>query len=321
MAHPLSIGDTLNEGVLFALKKWASVVKFIWLPIVLMIAMFIGAGAIVLDVSVLASLDETSALSEFRDLFRWPLSVVGLLFFAVYILGSIFYCGAVASIYRFAALGENPPGIFQLRADGPAVRVFLAGIILGLINFAVWLLALGAAFAISGLSLVGIVDVLKEVFSTFETLDTDNGSAVASDSNALVLGLLGAFALAMLIAVVPVIYINVKLTTFLPSAAVENRLALGDSFALTKGQFWQVFGALLLALLVVMGTSIVFQIVSMIVDVIGGVLSIFGGDGGIVFAAIFVIVFMVAGSYFQIFLTGFQTVIPAIIYRRLKTGA
>ena len=72
----------------------------------------------------------------------------------------------MASVYRLVALGEERPGLFHLRFDGPAVRVFWALIISGVISMVIWLIALAIALAAGGL---GFGDYFRDMGEFFMT--------------------------------------------------------------------------------------------------------------------------------------------------------
>ncbi|MGZ9115123.1 MAG: hypothetical protein ACXW3K_10920 [Brevundimonas sp.] len=82
---------------------------------------------------------------------------------------------------------------------------------------------------------------------------------------AAIAGLLGFFAVTCLF-----IWLCVRLSLAVPITVAENRFAFFDSFNLTKGRFWPLFGMAVLAVVMVLLVELLSSIVSMPLGIISG---------------------------------------------------
>jgi hypothetical protein len=133
-------------------------------------------------------------------------------------------------------------------------RTALASIVLGLLSIFVWALLTGA--------------ITRAVVS-----DAAGGRAELSDSYRFAAGLalpiiwVGllaglAIGLGFVLFIIPGIFLLVKFCACVPALVVENRhgtSALGRSWELTKGFWWHVFGALVLAWLISLVAGAILQ--------------------------------------------------------------
>lgn len=317
MSTKLPVGETINEAFQFGLHRWGAVLRFGWLPVVVSMVVFLATALLIIDFSAFPAYDvELESSEELGDILRFPAPVAAIIGLAAYILVFLLMSGVLASIYRLAALGEDRPGVFQLRMDGPAKRVFFALIILALINLIVWVVSLNIGLSVRGSS-------WEELFSGFRHLvalpaATDsNGGALIGNEEAL--GWFQAYFYSSLIAIIPLIYVNVKLVPFVAGSAAENRLWLIGSFVKTTGHFWSLIGISILMVLLIIVIAIAFQLVMMIVQLLSVALIALGSGftilGGILIFAIFP-----ASIWYSGFVYALQFGVQGIIYRRLKTG-
>jgi hypothetical protein len=318
MSQKLPVGDVLNEAVQFGLHRWATVLRFAWLPMLLSGLVFGILFALIIDPSNFSAATENATLETVKADLRIPVSAAVTLGMLVYIFVIFLFCGVMASMFRLVALGEERPGIFQLRMDGPAIRVFFAYLILMIINVAIWAGAFIVALGMTGDSWAGVF----KGFGDFMTLAATAEQGNESDAQAALMALMPAmkaFGTAALIALIPLIYVNIKLTPFPAGSASENRLLLFGSFAMTFGHFWSILGISILSVLFLFLLGIVFQLALAVFQVIVALLATMGA-GAAVIGAVLGVGIAAVSIFFQLFLFAFQTAIQGIIYRRLRTG-
>lgn len=321
MAEKFATGDALNETFQFALNRWGTVLRFGWAPALLTFAISLGLAGLVFDFTVIqAAENDPERLLDWDQLLKIPVAAAIMLALAAALLISFLLSGFMASVFRLVALGEERPGFVHLRFDGPAQRVFIANVILSVINFMVYVGAFLIASIMTGISPAAAFGALSEFFILVSEASeaASAGSQIdpgdISDSVAPV----GLFFVAVLFALFPLMYINVRLAPFLAGSAAENRLLLAGAFRLTAGNFWQIFLYYVLLLIVMMIIVFAFQIVMGIIDTLSGLPS----------SGIFAIIGFIAGALgiaasvaYQLFTYAIQFGGQGVIYRRLKTGA
>lgn len=318
MSEKLPVGETLNEAFQFGLKRWGTVIRYGWATFAVAIAAFTVYAVAVIGPGVFKAAAGGEEINSMKDIFQMPIPTVIGLGVVVYAVVALLFCGVIASLYRLVALGEDRPGIFHLRVDGPAVRVFLSFFIIAVLNALIWAAALGISFAINGQDFGSFWRQCVrfiELAAASETGEVSNTEVLSAFS-----AIFQSFMLGGLIALVPLLYLNIKLIPFPPGTAAENRLLLFGSFGLTMGHFWSILGAYVLFIIFVMILTIIFQIALAVLQAIGGLATDMGGALAIVGAVLGVVVFL-ASLFFNIFLFGVQVALRAVIYRRLATGA
>lgn len=318
MSEKLPVGETLNEAFQFGLKRWGTVIRYGWAAFVIAILAFAAYAMIVVGATVFTAANNGADIKSFQDLVQIPVVAAIGLAVILYVFVAVLFCGVVASLYRLVVLGEDSPGIFHLRLDGPALRVFFSFLIIGIINAVIWCAALAISFAINGQEFADLGSQLVRFFQL--AVEAETGEVSDAEVLSVVGAIFRSFALAVLIAFIPLIYLNIKLIPFPPGSAAENRLLLFGSFGMTTGHFWSIFGIYILFIIFVIILSVIFQIVLAILQALAALGANMGGAAAIVGAVVGLIV-LAAGLFFNIFLFGAQTALRAIIYRRLATGA
>ena len=285
MSERLPVGDTLNEAFQFGLRRIGTVIRLGWLPMALVFGMGAGLVRLIFDVSTLESSEDPSILLNPEAYLTVPAPVAVLLGVVVLIIAMLLMAGFMASVYRLVALGEDRGGYFDLRFDGPSVRVFWAQLIIALIGYGIFAIAFLLASVVTG----------------------------GSGGVAVVLSLAVLFALPVLA------FVNVRLAAFPAGSAAENRLFFRGAFDLSKGRFWSIFGVYFFLVLALMVFGIIYTILSSILEMLASL----GGAGGALAAIGVVFTALQIGMmiFYQAFVLGVQLSTQAIIYRRLKTGA
>ena len=314
MAEKFAVGEALNETFQFALHRWGSVLRFGWAPIALALAVTFGLAWTVLDIEALRAAEENpDGLSNIGD---W-LNVSAPAAIALVLIGSVIVSfilsGFMASVYRLVALGEERPGFVHLRFDGPAQRVFLANLIQSLINIGICAAAFLVASVTSGISPGDAFDAFGEIMR----IVSESGGEVDESAFGESVAPAGLFFLAILYAVLPMIYVNIRLAPFLSGSAAENRLLLLGAFRLTAGNFWSLFFFYFLLTISLAVIVFAFQIVVGILDTLSALPS----------SGVFALIGYIAGAIsfiatiaFQVFTYAIQFGAQGVIYRRLKTG-
>lgn len=318
MAEKFPVGLALNETFQFVLHRWTTILRFGLVPLLLAIVVTMALAYGLLDISGLQALEnDNDAFARIGDYLHLPVALTVLVALAGVMALAFILAGFMASVYRLVALGEDTPGWYNVRIDGPALRVFFANIILNAITTGIVLVGMLIASMVTGISVWGALGAFADLFrlvAEAEASGTEPDPAVVL----AVLAPIRTMALGYLFALVPMIYVNIRLSPFLAGSAAENRLLLAGSLALTKGNFWSLFGFHALLLLSLMALTIVFQLVVGIFDVLSELPS--GGAFALVAAIAGAISFLISFA-FQLFTMGIQLAGNAIVYRRLKTGA
>lgn len=317
MAEKFAVGEALNETFQFAMHRWGSVLRFGWAPMVLAVVISFGLVWTILDIDALKAAEDNPEV--LFDVDSWlKVSVSAAISFAIAgsIAISFILAGFMASVYRLVALGEERPGFIHLRFDGPAQRVFVANLILSLINFGLYAAAFLVASVTTGVSpgdAFGAVGEFLRIVSEAAEAGGQVDESAFGDSLAPV----GLFFVAFLYAALPMIYLNIRLAPFLSGSAAENRLLLLGAFRLTAGNFWNLFFFYFLLMIVMMVIVFAFQLIVGILDALSALPSngVFALIGYIAGALGFI-----ATVAYQVFVYAIQFGAQGVIYRRLKNG-
>ena len=238
MNTKLPVGDTISFAMGFAAKNIGLLLRVAWLPVVVSMAgtAFVFGSVGLTDFESLASGVPTQPNGSLMAL-GYLLSLAGaLLFVPAYVI-----------VTRKAAGGYEPPrGLFagfrfgkrELRVIGAAILWYLLFLVIYLAFALVIAMLVGGMVAMSG-----------------------EGGFVA----------VGALSVVLMIALVlGLIFFAVRTMLFVPIAATENRVALGDAWRATKGNFWRLFAVVLVLYAVLTGIYLVFAIAGAAIFGIGG---------------------------------------------------
>lgn len=277
MDRKIDFGEAVGGAFKFGIHGFLPLLRLAWLPLAVVIG---GVALLVYGGGGLGGALFGDAETFFDDVFAGvPLAAqvenplaLGLGIVLV-LLGSILFVPVYVGLVRRAA-GQADVGGW--RFDGRAWRVIGAALITGLLFLAAVLIIV-VPFSLLG---AGIGD-------------TPGGVGI------VVLVLLG------IAAFVAFVVIAVRLTLFVPMAATENRIALGDAWSATSGNFWVLLGGLLV-------TSIGASIVGAILEFAG---ALFAEVGGGAFGAVGIGVLVVFYALSQ----AFQNLV-AIGYSGSATG-
>lgn len=158
--------------------------------------------------------------------------------------------GAVlmAAIAR-AVLTPGTGGFGYMRLGMDEVRVFVVTLVIAILYACATAVAFAAAFIIGGIAI-----------------------NVMEGWGALVM------VLAVLAAIAFMIWLGVRWSLAVPITVDQKKFAFFESFAVTKGRFWPLFGMAVIALIMVIIVSLLAGIVTMPISMMGG-MSMFGNMG------------------------------------------
>lgn len=320
MSSKIPVGATVNEAFRFGMKRWPSVLRFFWLPIAL------GGGTIALLVGGLIDFKAaqaigapTNSFAAFQSVLRVPAPVFFAAVAAAYAAVFLLMSGGVASIFRLVVHGEERRGIFQLRFDGPAIRVFFSYVVLMLINLAVFGAALLVASLVTGQSPFGGFAAIMQFFQEAAKADAAGASSMPTESVQRLMDEARPLMTAWAFSVLPLVYLGVKLAAFPAGSAAEDRLLLFGTFRMTFGHWWSIFFCFVLTFIALVLLAIVVEIPFNILVGLGKALAQQGGAAAAIGG---LIVFLSTAAYlvYQFFVVAVQLALNAVIYRRLAYG-
>ena len=146
----------------------------------------------------------------------------------------------MAAVAR-AVLNPRAGGFGYLRLGMDELRVFVVTLVLGILMMCAWI-ALSIAFAV----LAGIAGATGAQWMWLVVL------------------------LAVLAGVAAIIWLAVRLCLAVPITVAENRFAFFDSFGLTRGRFWPLFGMAVITLVMVIVVQLLGGIVTMPLSILTG---------------------------------------------------
>lgn len=315
MSRYFPVGEAVNEAADFARHRWGAIIRFGWLPAVISIVILgvFVAGAIDIKAIQGAAAEGKSVVP--LDALRLPFWQFAIASLVVYALAFFFWAGALASVLRLVALGEDRPGLFHLRMDGAAARVYLACLFTAGVGAAVSLAVFAAVGLLTGVNPLGAFEAIMRAALAV------SGDAGAPPEGAVALNeAFGFFLLGSLAAAMPSIYLAVKFAPFAAAAACEDRLDFGAAYALTRGAFSPVLGALALMTVFIVIATVIFQLSTGVLDVVASGIGNRGGAAAAIGGALKLVIAL-ATFLFNAFVYSAQFALSAIVYRRLKTGA
>lgn len=202
----------------------------------------------------------------------------------------------MAAVAR-AVLNPRASGFGYLRLGMDELRVFVVTLVLGILMAFAWVAVVVAIGVLSGI-------------------------ASASGANWLWLFVV----LAGLAGVAAIIWLAVRLSLAVPITVAENRFAFFDSFAVTRGRFWSLFGMAIIAIVMVLVIMVLSWVVTLpLAMMAGGEAWSFGsgGDAEAVAAALdvtnpWIIASALAEAVINALLVGVMYAPFAAAYRDLK---
>lgn len=202
----------------------------------------------------------------------------------------------MAAVAR-AVLNPRASGFGYLRLGMDELRVFVVTLVLGILMAFAWVAVVVAIGVLSGI-------------------------ASASGANWLWLFVV----LAGLAGVAAIIWLAVRLSLAVPITVAENRFAFFDSFAVTRGRFWSLFGMAIIAIVMVLVIMVLSWVVTLPLGMMaGGEAWSFGsgGDAEAVAAALdvtnpWIIASALAEAVINALLVGVMYAPFAAAYRDLK---
>lgn len=313
MSKQVPVGAVVNEAFNFGLKRWGTVLRVFWLPTLVTVILLVAYFAAAFKMEAAAG----ASPADWRELLRLPLPAAIAGAVALMLAVSVLMSGALATMFRLIALGEQPKGFFHLRFDGPAVRTFLAGLILALINLAILATAAAIVQITTGKS---VIDGLISMFDIFqESVRSSSQQMSQSDTRAL-MEAAAPITSAYLYAFLPMLYVGIKFAPFMAGTAAENRIWLFGSFRMTFGHWWSIFFSYVLFTIAFILLAVVIQLAFGALEFLAKYFTARGGAAAALGAVMSIALFVVSVIY-QAFALGAQSAMQAVIYRRIKTGA
>jgi hypothetical protein len=240
-----SATDAAFEGFRLARRSPMTLVWWSLAYLVMMGAMFAVAGAGILNMMTMAErLESAGGEPTFQELLPFIQTYAALM---GWILPLALVFGAVlnAAVAR-AVLHPEQKAFGYLRLGGDELRVLAVTIVLGVV------------FGLLGGLMAAAIGAAA-------------GFATAGDQPALWL----AVVLGVIVALVVFLWLGIRLSLAVPITVAERRIAIFDSFGVTKGKFWSLFGMSVIAVIMVI---IVSLLGGLIIDAVGLVT---GGLGGL----------------------------------------
>ena len=305
----LPIVDTALGGMAFGWKNIGTTIRMGWLGFVLFLVVVFGSMAAVAGPDFIGNFaSEIEKLEDNADVepeFMFELIALYFAFLGAILVGSLAFLPFYVVMHRIAAGEIDPPGgLGYFKLGGREVRVIIGYIVLFFVSLAVLavlLVPVGGMMAAGGL------------------FSADATEEVVVANIALIM-------LAYLLAWVALIWINIRLITFLPAVAIENRLVFMRSFKMTGGNFWRIFVSYLLFSLIMMAVVMALEIVIFIFIGIGVAIysSLGGGDigqTGLILGGVAGLIFAIIVGLFIAFTSGASMAFSALVYKQLKNNA
>ncbi|MGV8928657.1 MAG: hypothetical protein ACOH1E_02795 [Brevundimonas sp.] len=249
-----SATDAAFEGFRVVRRHPMAVIFWALLYMVLFGAIFaLAGGTIVSAMSTVNRLQAAGGPPSPEDLM--PLMQTSMMIFTILLPLSLLGTAVLASAVSRAVLRPGESGFGYLRIGADELRVLAVTVILFFISFSVMALCW---------TVIGVVGLLT------------SGTA-ASGLILLVLGLAS---------VCFYIWMMVRLSLAVPMTIGERRIAVFESFRITKGHLWPLLGMAVLAVVMCLVVSILGSIVVTPIEMLvaGGMQTIEGMDGESVMA-------------------------------------
>jgi hypothetical protein len=244
-----SATDAAFEGFRVVRRQPMALVFWALFYLVVMVAALAMVGGSVIGLMSAAESLEQSGATSFDDVM--PVLSAYMAIFAVVLPVSL-----IASAMIYAAVsrsvlrpGESAFGYLRLGMD--EVRVLVVSVVLFIL------------FAVLSVVLFGIVGMVA-------------GFSTAADMPALWLVVV----LLVFAAIALFIWLAVRLSLAIPITMAERRIAIFDSFAVTKGRFWPLLGMALLAFVMSIVVGLLGSLVAMPIQLATGGLNGLAGLEG-----------------------------------------
>ncbi|GAB4540137.1 MAG: hypothetical protein Tsb0010_18190 [Parvularculaceae bacterium] len=329
MQRKLPVFQTVGESLTFGLFHIFTVLRLAWLPMVLTFVVWFAALVLVFGSGIMAVLTAGVAegfagkdvLEQIIEGMAWE--TVGLGFGAVAILAYLTAALVTAllagsysvPIFRLAAIGDAPPrGIFNLRIGPPQWR-YLAATVIQIVLILIPVAAIVAgAFTLAALAGDGFGPLFNEILNDGESYSEVTGPAGWGIAAIAIIG------------VIFVIWLVLRLFTFLPATAAEDRIALGSAFSMTGGNVWRLLGAAIIYGIALALISFALEMALAITALIGGALTVaivaaFAGGGagaaGAILGPLGVILITALYILYFAYSLGVQLAFPAVAYKYL----
>lgn len=291
------------EAIVFGFERIGMVVRIAWLPIIIVLVLYAAAFmalAAAADITLTGDVE-----SQIEDLIANPAALaVYRLFTTILPISSmlILSCVYVALTRAATHAAYEPPNLpFYFAFGSREFRYFLTRILYTLLIIAATLVLLlvGAALGAGAYALYSTADEMMRAAII--------GCGVSASVWLLLIWL----------------WVIVRFLPVLPIAAVENRIAFGDAWKMTKGAFWRISlsGAFFVAML--QGVAFVLMIALILpVAIIGGVMLAVGAStsfGPALIAAVAVSVLILVPGFIAMaaLIMAAQAAFPARLYAYL----
>ncbi len=292
-----------TEAVLFGFERIGMIIRIAWLPIVLVLGLYVVSFGILVgaDAPMPVEFDGDNPERMFQQLFASPDFVSFSIFQAtIFPLAAslILSCVYVAATRASTLADYEPPNLpFYFALGARELRYFV-------VRLLYTILIIVATVIIGGLG----AGVIALTVGTFEAIQGENGALMVALAGAIILSLILIW-----------LWVVLRFLPVLPIAAVENRIAFGDAWKMTKGNFWRLVlsGAMFLAIME--GVLIVFFLALLLpAGVVLGLIAAIGasvvGSAAFIVLAPLVIIAVIAGIVLAAFVLAAQAAYPARIY-------
>lgn len=320
----LPVGSTALDAVKFGFKNMATTIRLGWVG--LLVSIIFGAVAVGFfaaavgweSFEVLEQLDSGDFQDEMEALHA-VLELYAGIWLVVLFAGLAFVPLYVILTKMAAGVADSPGGIGYFRFGGTELKYVVGAIMIFVLHLIVAALASLPAFYSFGFAISG-------GFANTDLNTTGHDpAAIENMVESSAFGIGGALGvLFIVLAVVAIIWFTVRVITFLPSIAADDRLDLGRAMKMTRGNVWHIIGAVILfwlllyaieiavsigAVIIFLIFAFLFQAAGAAVEGLGLVVIILGGLVGF-FVFLFYLMFNIAAGI----------ALPANIYRNLKAN-
>ncbi len=204
----LPVLKAFGAGLAYLTTHFVEVVKALWLPTLLLMAVFVYVmppyfAAVIQMSSLEAGSDPQAVFAAMGPAFKW----MGLLYLSM----AIFYPMMIAGTLRHIVRGESPRLPFYLQYLGDEFRVLMTFVLLMIMLFIVYLAGVLGVLALSAVLIL---------------LSKGIGGIIS-----------GLVVLALLVAV---IWFLLRMSMALPAAIGERKIGLAVSWRITKGNAWRL---------------------------------------------------------------------------------